>query len=771
MINAELLTDVKRVRRQLLDELLEMQEPEGYWTGELSTSALSTATTCVAFEMLLRADVTESNGRPLQPFIDGGLRWLAENVNDDGGWGDTVKSKSNISTTTLCRAALTACGQGHSRWDDVITAANAWIESATEGHPSLSAAIVARYGKDKTFSVPILMQCALAEIVEWNEIPRLPFELAVLPHRFYAAVKLPVVSYALPALIAIGQLLHNKNPTWFLPLRWLRSWAVKRTLAKLTTLQPPHGGFLEAAPLTCFVTMALAASGRADHIVAQRGASFLVDSVREDGSWPIDTNLATWVTTLVVNALGDSARDELPDPDATLKWLLDQQHTEVHPFTQAAPGGWAWTPLPGGVPDADDTAGAVRALTHLRPPVEGRGDEASVNPLREGEAPAEPTTRSDGLDKEKSDRDGQSAKPQFTIESHDADASSRNLGSAGASPSQASLVEDVDKAAAAGLRWLASLQNRDGGIPTFCRGWGTLPFDRSSCDITAHTLLALMLVRDRWSEDQIGELVSLTAGETRMSNSETTREDIEAAQRQLAEAHTNLVGFDPINNGVEINLDGWTFLGDEQRSDSSWTPLWFGNQDLEVEENPVYGTARVAITLFSSSVHYWRLTEFVNRLPPKSQREDDRNKRIRRHEVIRYLTDQINDDGGLGGGLGTTSSVEETAVAAEAIVRAAKCVFREHRYPSRRARFDSKGDVNPWLKPWMYEQPLQYLVEAIDRGEHRDAQPIGFYFAKLWYFEKLYPYAFALGALQAAVDAFDQKSNGEPGGQPPDDFE
>ena len=38
------------------------------------------------------------------------------------------------------------------------------------------------------------------------------------------------------------------------------------------------------------------------------------------------------------------------------------------------------------------------------------------------------------------------------------------------------------------LDWLIHLQNRDGGWPTFCRGWGALPFDRSGCDLTAHVL-------------------------------------------------------------------------------------------------------------------------------------------------------------------------------------------------------------------------------------------------------------------------------------------
>ena len=30
-------------------------------------------------------------------------------------------------------------------------------------------------------------------------------------------------------------------------------------------------------------------------------------------------------------------------------------------------------------------------------------------------------------------------------------------------------------AAAAGLRWLVDLPNRDGGIPAVCRGWGGAP--------------------------------------------------------------------------------------------------------------------------------------------------------------------------------------------------------------------------------------------------------------------------------------------------------
>src|SRR5439155_12512843 len=160
-------------------------------------------------------------------------------------------------------------------------------------------------------------------------------------------------------------------------------------------------------PLTGFVTMSLAEMGLIDHPVTRRGVEFIVASARWDVpiptelasvargllhydtpdeskrsaearepptqgrwgegkstcSWPIDTNLATWVTTLAINALGDDVPlDARPGLRA---WLLRQQYRVVHPYTNAAPGGWAWTDLPGGVPDGDDTPGAMLALMNL----------------------------------------------------------------------------------------------------------------------------------------------------------------------------------------------------------------------------------------------------------------------------------------------------------------------------------------------------------------------------------------------------------------------
>ncbi len=46
---------------------------------------------------------------------------------------------------------------------------------------------------------------------------------------------------------------------------------------------------------------------------------------------------------------------------------------------------------------------------------------------------------------------------------------------------------------------------------------------------------------------------------------------------------------------------------------------------------------------------------------------------------------------------------------------------------------------------------LRWLVGRVEDGSYLDPSPIGFYFAKLWYFEKLYPLVFTVGALGRAL--------------------
>ncbi|MGB0582852.1 MAG: squalene--hopene cyclase, partial [Limisphaerales bacterium] len=428
---------LQRARDKAVQALLRERSSAGHWEGELSSSALSAATAVTALAVWGEQASDSATQKARSNAIGLGLRWLADNQNDDGGWGDTTKSFSNISTTALGWAAFGAVKGADEEYAETVSRAREWLRGKAGGISphKLAEAITARYGKDRTFSVPILTMCTLGGRLGkdgWRYVIQLPFELAAFPQEMFAALRLPVVSYALPALIAIGQARHHHRPTVNPIASAFRNLTRKRTLNVLRRIQPESGGYLEATPLTSFVTMSLASAGNADHPVAHSAIEFLLASMRADGSWPIDTNLATWVTTLSVNAL--SEQNELPLDERAQKqitnWLLGQHYKVVHPYTNAAPGGWAWTDLTGGVPDADDTPGALLALSRLA----GRNQQ-------------------------------------------------------------------VQTTAEMAVKWLCDLQNSDGGIPTFCKGWTNLPFDRSSPDLTAHTLRAWLVWRDHMPTD------------------------------------------------------------------------------------------------------------------------------------------------------------------------------------------------------------------------------------------------------------------------------
>lgn len=608
-MNHSIQSALQIATRETLAELT----PDGHWVGELSTSALSTATAAFALSRV-RSEIATGRAEAfiadaeLERLILGGLRWLAANRNHDGGWGDTIRSHSNISTTTLCWAALNAPEARANEFTRAIADAESWIlrEAGSLVPTTLAKTIADRYGKDRTFSVPILTMCAIAGRLgdprtAWKLITPLPFEAAAIPHRWLKFLQLPVVSYALPALIAIGQVIHHHRPSVILPIRWLRESLVQPTLDVLERIQPGSGGFLEAAPLTSFVTMSLAACGRADHPVVRNAVRFLRETVRADGSWPIDTNLATWTTTLAINALAESGPlDASLTPDQISKlraWLIGQQYREVHPFTNAEPGGWAWTDLTGGVPDADDTPGALIAIRKLGP-----------------------------------------------------------------------LDAEIRSAGAAGVRWLLDLQNRDGGMPTFCRGWGALPFDRSGADLSAHALRAFIA----WRNDLP-----------------------DAVSKRLPDAATDMLDY----------------LRRHQRASGAWLPLWFGNQNAHGFKNPVYGTSRVLIALNDLASSEWKIRGTMWLAPMRDR-------------ARAYLLRTQNTDGSWGGAPGVAGSMEETSLALDALSGYAHANNTE---PLRRG-----GD---------------WLAARITKGDLTTAAPIGFYFANLWYYERMYPKVFALAAL------------------------
>lgn len=522
-------------RETVIQRLLSERNDSGSWEGELSSSALSTAVATIA--------LYQFDSEKFRSDICSGLDWLVENINEDGGYGDTVDSPANISTTLLCWSAFNLSknlGRDDSSTEVKI---EKWLinEAGSIEPEKICQKILKVYGDDHTFSVPILTTLAISGRLgdnPWRYVLQLPFELSVFPAGLFKFLKLEVVSYALPALITIGLVRHKKKRSALNPLSWFRSLVTKKALRKLSSIQPVNGGFLEATPLTGFVLMSLCESGLKNIEVAQKCAAFLKSSIRKDGSYPIDTHLHTWVTTLSINALTETNKGYLSSSDkqSLKKFLTDQQYKNVHPYTNAAPGGWAWSPLPGAVPDADDTSGALVALRRL-------SDENSM-PVKEAEN---------------------------------------------------------------GIKWLLGLQNSDGGIPTFCRGWGQLPFDQSCADITAHCLRAFC----EWRKEVNPKL----------------QVQINSSLRELVR-----------------------YLKTTQRKDGSWNPLWFGNQHNKEKLNLTYGTAQVVIALFE--------TPNAENLGLKPLIDSG----------LKWIKESQNDDGSWSGIKDTPGSIEETSLALNALI-------------------------------------------------------------------------------------------------------
>ena len=503
---------IQRMIDMLREKILAARSDEGNWRGQLSSSAISTSVALFA----LHISGKEEN----LPYVRNAVGWLKLTMKPDGTWGDSLESPSNMTATLLTYASLYALGEAPEQTKKYLTDK---FGGYSDSH--IINGVLNYYGTDRTFSAPILMMCALAGVIsDWEKTPQLPFELSVLPQRFFRFLQLPVVSYAIPALIAVGILRFRKGKrNLFSPLR---ESFIPKSLKVLIRLQPNDGGFLEAAPLTAFVALCLTGAGLGDHPVTEKAMAFLKATVRKDGSWPIDTDLSNWVTTLCVKALGD----DLSDKQRMTQIIRRNASAVRHPYTGAQPGGWGWSDLSGSVPDGDDTSGALVALHTL---CEGVYYDEVTN----------------------------------------------------------------------GIRWLMDLQNRDGGMPTFCKGWGKLPFDRSSADISAHAVLAMELWKDQLPEP---------------------------LKRRCKESILNLL----------------RWIVNAQSAEGSWTPLWFGDQNASDEKSPVYGTATV--------VDYLSVSE-----NPAAKMVADKG--------VNYLLSAQNEDGGWGGAKGVASKATLTARALAAL--------------------------------------------------------------------------------------------------------
>jgi squalene-hopene/tetraprenyl-beta-curcumene cyclase len=363
--------------------LLAQRASQDHWMGELASSPLCTATAVSALVLAERhVDDTPTEDSALQnswlsgilirseltELVTSSLRWLAEHQNADGGWGDTDRSRSNIAATMLVQATFNLTGVPV-KYSDVLQRAQEYVDS--QGG---IAGLKKRFSHDRQFAAAILTNCALAGMVPWRKVPSLPFEWACIPRKWQRRMGLSSASYTLPTLVAVGQTKFHYLQHRNFVVRWLRRWAVKPSLAVLAMAQAPNGGFAETTPLTSFVLMCLASIGHSEHAIVRRGIEFLLTTVRSDGSWAPCTGFAISDTSRALRSLGWNLHDNFQlaswttssepseQADAALTWLLSNQLQQEHLYTGAAAGGWAWSNLPGAIPNASDTANVLLNL-------------------------------------------------------------------------------------------------------------------------------------------------------------------------------------------------------------------------------------------------------------------------------------------------------------------------------------------------------------------------------------------------------------------------
>ena len=148
------------------------------------------------------------------------------------------------------------------------------------------------------------------------------------------------------------------------------------------------------------------------------------------------------------------------------------------------------------------------------------------------------------------------------------------------------------------------------------------------------------------------------------------------------------------------------WLSSAQAPDGSWTPLWFGDQDASDERSPIYGT--------SIAVEYLLASGDIQALEMA-------------HKGIRFILIAQNDDGGWGGQRGIRSKVTLTSRALAALASLQET--------------DQKVEE-------AIGKGLDYLFVRYQKRNLYQREPIGLYFARLWYSEELYNATFLLNALR-----------------------
>ncbi|MGP3985019.1 squalene--hopene cyclase [Streptomyces sp. KR80] len=390
----------ERAADRAVRNLLDRQDADGWWKGDLETNV-----TMDAEDLLLRQFLGIRDERT----TEAAARFIRSQQRADGPWATFHQGPGELSATVEAYVALRLAGDAPDA--PHMAAASAWVR---ENGGIAAARVFTR------------IWLALFGWWKWDDLPELPPELIYLPTWFplniYAfgcwarqtIVPLTVVSAkrpVRPAPFPLDELHTNPalpNPprpkapatSWDgffqrldralhayhkAPVRPLRRTALRSCARWIVERQESDGCWGGIQPPAVYSIIALHLLGYdLQHPVLRAGLASLDRFAvwREDGSRMIEAcQSPIWDTCLATIALADAG---LPaDHPALVKaadWMLGEQVVRRGDWSvrrpRLSPGGWAFEFHNDTYPDTDDTAEVVLALHRLRHPDPARVDSA-----------------------------------------------------------------------------------------------------------------------------------------------------------------------------------------------------------------------------------------------------------------------------------------------------------------------------------------------------------------------------------------------------------
>jgi squalene-hopene/tetraprenyl-beta-curcumene cyclase len=365
--------------------LLRLQQPGGWWKGELATNV-----TMEAEDLFLR----EFLGIRAEPLTEQTARWIRSQQRADGTWATFYGGPPDLSTTVEAYVALRLAGD----------------QLATD-HMRAAAEFVRTAGGLERSRVFTRMWLAMLGQWSWDDLPTLPPELIFLPRwvplNVYdfgcwarqTLVPLTIVSTLAPsrrvpfdlaelrtgasppeldrrrgvpaAFQRLDRVLHGYRR---LPVTPLRRLAMRRAAEWIVARQEADGSWGGIQPPWVYSIVALHLLGYPLEHPVLRAALDGLDgfTIYEDTPDGVTRRLEAcqspvWDTALAMTALADAG---LPADAAPLvraaDWILGEEIAVRGDWAvrrpALAPGGWAFEFANDLYPDTDDTAEVVLAL-------------------------------------------------------------------------------------------------------------------------------------------------------------------------------------------------------------------------------------------------------------------------------------------------------------------------------------------------------------------------------------------------------------------------